>query len=40
LRADVSRVPFFPPARFERIMSLPRDRLNATVASPAASPAG
>ena len=30
LRADLSRVPFFPPARFERIMSLPRDRLNAT----------
>jgi kynurenine formamidase len=26
----LARVPFFPPARFERIMSMPEDPLNAT----------
>ncbi len=30
LRADLSRVAFFPPARFGRIMSMPRDPLNVT----------
>ena len=30
LRADLARVAFFPPARFERIMSLPKDPMNAT----------
>jgi len=30
LSAHLSRIPFFPPARFERIMSMPRDPLNAT----------
>jgi arylformamidase len=30
LRADLSRVPFFPEARFGRIMSMPRDPLNVT----------
>jgi len=30
LRADLPRIPFFPPARFERIMSMPRDPLNVT----------
>jgi kynurenine formamidase len=30
LRADLARIPFFPPARFERIMSMPRDPLNVT----------
>jgi kynurenine formamidase len=30
LGPDLARIPFFPPARFERIMSMPEDRLNAT----------
>jgi len=30
LSAALARVPFFPPARFERIMSMPKDPLNAT----------
>lgn len=30
LRADLPRIPFFPPARFERVMSMPRDPLNVT----------
>ena len=30
LRADLSRVSFFPEARFGRIMSMPRDPLNVT----------
>jgi kynurenine formamidase len=30
LRADLARIPFFPPARFERIMSMPGDPLNVT----------
>lgn len=30
LRADLPRIPMFPPARFERIMSMPKDRLNVT----------
>jgi len=30
LRADLARIPFFPPARFERIMSMPKDPLNVT----------
>jgi kynurenine formamidase len=30
LRADLSRIAFFPEARFERIMSMPKDPLNAT----------
>ena len=30
LRADLPRIPFFPPARFERIMSMPADPLNVT----------
>jgi kynurenine formamidase len=30
LRSDLSRVAFFPAARFERIMSMPKDPLNAT----------
>jgi kynurenine formamidase len=30
LSAALARIPFFPPARFERIMSMPKDPLNAT----------
>lgn len=30
LRADMSRIPFFPEARFTRIMELGRDRVNVT----------
>jgi kynurenine formamidase len=30
LRADLARIPFFPPPRFERIMSMPKDPLNVT----------
>jgi len=30
LSTALARVPFFPPARFERIMSMPEDPLNAT----------
>ncbi|HJQ83379.1 MAG TPA: cyclase family protein [Candidatus Binatia bacterium] len=30
LRSDLGRVPFFPAARFERIMRLPDDRMNVT----------
>ena len=30
LRADLSRIPFFPAPRFERIMSMPDDPLNVT----------
>jgi kynurenine formamidase len=30
LRADLSRIAFFPEARFERIMSMPKDPMNAT----------
>ena len=30
LSSDLARIPFFPPARFERIMSMPKDPLNAT----------
>src|SRR5262245_65574003 len=30
LRSELSRIPFFPAARFERIMSTPKDPLNAT----------
>jgi arylformamidase len=30
LSSDLSRVPFFPAARFERIMRMPEDPLNAT----------
>ena len=30
LRADLWRIPFFPPARFERIMSQPQDPVNVT----------
>jgi kynurenine formamidase len=30
LSSDLARVPFFPAARFERVMSMPADPLNAT----------
>ncbi len=30
LRADLSRIPFFPAPRFDRIMRMPRDPLNLT----------
>jgi kynurenine formamidase len=30
LRADLARISYFPPARFERIMSIPKDPLNLT----------
>lgn len=30
LSSALARIPFFPPARFERIMSMPKDPLNAT----------
>jgi len=30
LNAALARIPFFPPARFERVMSMPKDPLNAT----------
>jgi kynurenine formamidase len=30
LRADLDRVPFFPAARFDRVMRLPDDRMNVT----------
>jgi len=30
LRADLSRIPFFPPPRFSRIMSMPKDPVNVT----------
>jgi kynurenine formamidase len=30
LRADLARIPFFPAARFTRIMDLARDRVNVT----------
>ena len=30
LREDLARIPFFPPARFDRVMSIPSDPMNVT----------